>query len=177
MTIITRMTAWVTISILTMTLTGCRAFVDADSYVVRAHQDLSPPQPGTALVVFLWPDQRLQRANVPLYQDGVVFAALRAQTYFPYLISPGTYRFATAVGPLEQTNEAVTLTVQAGTTYFLRFTPAGYWRPHRFEQIGRDIALTQLTDLKQLHLLRTPREEWLPITPDSREETAAAGRK
>lgn len=162
-----------TILVAAFILTGCRAFVDADSYVVRAHQDLPSPPADKALVVFLWPDQRHKSVNVPLYQDRVLFGALRAQTYFLYQVSPGKYRFATGIGQSERTNEEVGLTVHAGQTYYLRFDPAGVWRPHRLEQIGQDTALAQLQDLKQLHLLRTPREEFIPITPDSREEPAA----
>lgn len=151
----------------------CRIDVDAESYVVRAHQDLMPPPSGKALVVFLWPNHAFKTMNTPIYQDDIVVGALRAQTYFPYIVSPGTYHFATATGFAFRQREEVELRVRADHTYFLRFTPALYPEWYLLEQIGQDTALGQLTDLKQLHLLRTPSEQLLLFLPDSREEIAA----
>lgn len=151
-------------------MTGCRAVVDPDTYVVRAHQELVPPSSDRAHVVFLCPEEWYSWFNAPVYQDEVLAGALRPETYFVLQVWPGRHEFATNLFIFESNIETVTLQVQGGKTYYLLFTPPITARRPKLELIGEEVALAYLPTLKEVRMIERPREAGFPFVLDSREE-------
>jgi hypothetical protein len=133
-------------------ITGCGHLVAPQDYRIQPHQELSSPSTDKALVVFLWPNRKHGAATLAVMQNGAVVGALQGGTYFSRLIEPGPHQFSVDSGLMEKSREQVSLTAKPGQTYFMSYTPGGFYVVAKLDLISEDVALAQLPGLSTIQL-------------------------
>lgn len=141
------------LSLLTV-LSGCGHFLSPQDYRVQPHQELSSPPSDMALVVLLWPDRKYGSATLEVMQNGIAIGALQGGTYFSHVITPGPATFAVDSGLMEKSREQVSLTAKPGHTYFISYTPGGFYVVAKLDLIAPDVAMAQLPGLNTIQLTR-----------------------
>lgn len=144
---------FVGILIVALLLSGCVTLVPPEEYRIQPHRGLAQPTADNAQVVFLWTDNRQFKTVVlPVFEQEVIIGALRGATYYVHTVTPGRYAFAMDRGWMaEQTS--VTMTAQAGKTYFVLYSPPAQWTQPILQLIPEEVALAQLPHLDRIQLV------------------------
>lgn len=139
---------------LLLTLAGCGHFVAPQDYRIQPYQELAAPPSDRALVVFLWTDRKAGSATLEVRQNGTVIGALQGGTYFPHVILPGPSTFAVDSGLMDKTREQVSLTAKPGHTYFISYTPGGFYVVAKLDVIAEEVARAQIPGLSSIQLTK-----------------------
>jgi hypothetical protein len=142
------------ISLALFILGGCGHFLTTDDYRIQPYQGIATPKPDTAVVVFLWTDRKAGAATLAVMQNHRTIGALQGGTYFSHVIEPGPSMFAVDSGLIEKSREQVSLAAAAGKTYFIHYTPGGFYIVAKLELIAEEVAMAQLPGLSTIHFIR-----------------------
>ena len=140
---------------LAMLLGGCGHFLATQDYQLHPYQGIATQPPDNAVVVFLWPDKKYGSATLAVTQNARTIGAIQGGTYFSTVVEPGPQTFAVDSGLMEKSREQVALTTQPGKTYFLHYTPGGFYVVAKLELIAEDVAMAQLPALNEIQLTAT----------------------
>lgn len=136
---------------------GCGQFLTPQDYQLHPYRGLDQSQPDSARVVVLWTDRRAGSATLAVMQNGAIVGGVQGGSYFSTVVAPGRHTFAVDSGLIEKTREQVSFEAQPGKTYFLHYTPGGFYVVAKLELIAEDVAMAQLPALNSITLAATAR--------------------
>lgn len=122
-------------------LAGCAS--TTKDFTTTPGKGVTPPDSGRAVVHFLLEDEGFDEGLV-VYEGEKDIGVLTGGSYFARQVDPGVHEYRVNTGLFDASRESVTISAEAGESFFVRYSPGGYQVVANLELVSEDVARQEI---------------------------------